>query len=163
MAEQPISLLPFYKGWDTYQELLIKAIELLSLDQLSLRAAPQLRSIGELATHIIGVRAGWLYYTLEKGDEHLVSLASWNRADQPARSAAELVNGLEATWQVIQDALLHWTIADLAEMVHDTDENGEDQTSTRQWVIWHLIEHDLHHGGELSFTLGMHGLTGITI
>jgi hypothetical protein len=42
------------------------------------------------------VRAGWLYYTLEKGDEHLVSLAS-----QPARSAAELVNGLEATWQVI--------------------------------------------------------------
>ena len=54
-------------------------------------------------------------------------------------------------------------LADLAELVHDTDENGEDQTYTRQWVIWHLIEHDLHHGGELSFTLGMHGLTGITI
>ena len=158
MAEQQISLLPFYKGWDTYQELLIKAIEPLSLDQLSLRPAPQLRSIGDLATHIIGVRAGWLYYTLEKGDEHLVSLAS-----QPARSAAELVNGLEATWQVIQDALNHWTIADLAEIVHDTDENGEDQTYSRQWVLWHLIEHDLHHGGELSFTLGMHGLTGITI
>ena len=25
--------------------------------------------------------------------------------------------------------------------------------------IWHIIEHDLHHGGELSFSLGMHGLT----
>ena len=112
MAEQPISLLPFYQGWDTYQELLLKAIEPLSEGQLSLRPAPQLRSIGDLATHIIGVRAGWLYYTLEKGDEHLVSLAS-----QPARSAAELVNGLEATWQVIQDALNHWTIADLAELV----------------------------------------------
>ena len=158
MAEQQISLLPLYHGWETYQELLIKAIEPLSLDQLSLRAAPQLRSIGELATHIIGVRAGWLYYTLEKGDEHLVSLAS-----QPARSAAELVTGLQATWQVIQDALSHWTIADLADIVHDTDENGEDQTYTRQWVIWHLIEHDLHHGGELSYTLGMHALTGIDI
>ena len=76
---------------------------------------------------------------------------------------ASLVNGLQATWQVIQDALNHWTIADLAELVHDTDEHGEDQTYTRQWVIWHLIEHDLHHGGELSFTLGMHGLNGITI
>jgi len=92
MAELPIALLPFYKGWDIYQELLLKAIEPLSLEQLSLRPAPQLRSIGELATHIIGVRAGWLYYTLEKGDEHLVSLAS-----HPARSAASLVNGLEAT------------------------------------------------------------------
>jgi hypothetical protein len=28
----------------------------------------------------------------------------------------------------------------------------------RKWVIWHLLEHDLHHGGELSFVLGMHGL-----
>jgi uncharacterized damage-inducible protein DinB len=158
MAEQQISLLPFYKGWDTYQELLVKAIEPLSLDQLSLRTAPQLRSIGDLATHIIGARAGWLFYTLEKGDEHIVSLAR-----QPVRSAAELVNGLEATWQVIQDALNHWTIADLAEIVHDTDENGEDQTYTRQWVIWHLIEHDLHHGGELSLTLGMHGLAEIAI
>src|ERR1700737_3712707 len=119
MAEQPISLLPLYQGWDTYQELLIKAIEPLSLDHLSLRPAPQLRSIDELATHIIGVRAGWLYYTLEKGDEHLVSLAS-----QPARSAAELVKGLQPTWKAIRDALSHWTIADLAEMVHDTDENG---------------------------------------
>ncbi|HLX40639.1 MAG TPA: DinB family protein [Ktedonobacteraceae bacterium] len=158
MTEQPIALLPLYKGWDTYQERLIKAIEPLSLEQLSLRIAPQLRSIGELATHIIGARAGWLYYTLEKGDEQMVVLAS-----QPAHSAAELVNGLEATWHVIQDALSHWTIADLAELVHDTDENGEDQTYTRQWVIWHLIEHDMHHGGELSFTLGMHGLTGINI
>lgn len=163
MAEQQISLLPFYKGWDTYQELLIKAIEPLSLDQLSLRPAPQLRSIGENAAHIVGARAGWLYYTLERGDEHLVTLSNWGRADQPARSAAELVKGLEATWQVIQDTLNHWTIADMAEIVHDTDENGEDQTYTRQWVLWHLIEHDLHHGGELSFTLGMHGLTGISI
>src|ERR1022692_2651278 len=88
MAEQPISLLPLYQGWDTYQALLIKAIEPLSVEQLSLRAAPQLRSIGELASHIIGVRAGWLYYNLGKGDESMTSLAS-----QPARSAAELVHG----------------------------------------------------------------------
>ena len=158
MSEQPISLLPLYKGWETYQERLLKAIEPLSLDQLSLRIAPQLRSVGELASHIIGARAGWLFYTLEKGDEHMTTLAS-----QPARSAAELVNGLEATWHVMQDALSHWTTDDLAGIVHDTDENGEDQTYTRQWVIWHLIEHDMHHGGELSFTLGMYGLAGIDI
>ena len=158
MTEQPISLLPLYSGWDTYQKLLVQAVEPLSLEQLSLRTAPQLRSIGELASHIIGARAGWMYYTMGKGDEHLTSIAS-----QPAQSAAELVNGLEATWQVISDALSHWTIADLADIVHDIDENGVDQTYTRQWVIWHLIEHDLHHGGELSFTLGTHGLTGIDI
>ncbi|HEX3050950.1 MAG TPA: DinB family protein [Aggregatilineaceae bacterium] len=163
MAEQPISLLPYYQGWDTYQALLIKAVEPLSPDQLSLRAAPHLRSIGENAAHIVGTRAGWLYFQLEMGGESMVSLAKWNMPDQPARSAAELVNGLEATWHVIQDTLSHWTFADLSGIVHDTDENGVEQIYTRQWVIWHLIEHDLHHGGELSFTLGMYGLMGITI
>ncbi|GCE15513.1 hypothetical protein KTT_53720 [Tengunoibacter tsumagoiensis] len=76
---------------------------------------------------------------------------------------ASLVKGLQVIWQVIQDALSHWTIADPYVLVYDTDENSKKQTYTRQWVIWHLIEHDLHHGGELSFTLGMHGLTGIDI
>ena len=25
-------------------------------------------------------------------------------------------------------------------------------------IIWHVLEYDLHHGGELSLSLGMHGL-----
>lgn len=163
MTEQAVTLFPLYQGWDTYQGLLLKALGPLSLEQLSLRPAPQIRSVGENAAHIIGARAGWMHFVMGKGDENLVTLASWDEPAQPARSADELLKGLEETWQVIQDALSHWTLANLAELVHDTDENGEDQVYTRQWVIWHLIEHDLHHGGELSFTLGMHGLTGIDI
>jgi uncharacterized damage-inducible protein DinB len=30
---------------------------------------------------------------------------------------------------------------------------------SRAWVVWHVMEHDLHHGGELSLTLGLHGLS----
>lgn len=163
MNEQNFRLTPLYQGWNKYQEHLVKALAPLSSEQLALCAAPHLRSLGALATHIVGTRAGWLYYTLEKGGESLVTLASWNGADQPARSAAELVAGLETTWQVIQEALNNWTIADLAEIVHDIDEDGVDVAYTRQWVLWHLIEHDLHHGGELSFTLGMHHLSAIDI
>src|SRR5579859_4429265 len=102
-------------------------------------------------------------FVLEKGGEDMVALAEWNQPNQPARTAAELVNGLHATWHVIQDALTDWTIADLAGLVYDTDDDGHLVTYTRQWVIWHLIEHDHHHGGELSFTLGAHGLSGIEI
>lgn len=163
MVESQTSLLPFYKGWDTYQELLIKALEPLTLDQLSLRPVPQLHSIGENAAHIITARAGWLHYVLGRGDERLAALANWDWTEQPASSISELISGLEATWLVIQETLSHWSSNDLAEIVHDTDDDGEDHTYTRQWVLWHLIEHDLHHGGELSFTLGMYGLAGIEL
>ena len=29
---------------------------------------------------------------------------------------------------------------------------------SRAWILNHVMEHDLHHGGELALTLGMHGL-----
>jgi hypothetical protein len=29
---------------------------------------------------------------------------------------------------------------------------------TRQWTIWRIMSHDLHHGGELSILLGMQGI-----
>ncbi|MBA2288606.1 MAG: DinB family protein [Ktedonobacteraceae bacterium] len=164
MPEHAFPLAPFYKGWDGYQQHLVHALAPLSAEQLTLYAASHLRSIGMIATHIIGARARWLYYVLKEDNKNLVSLATWDhRPDQPARSAAELVSGLETTWQVIQDALQRWTIADLEEIFHDTDDDGEEETFTRQWVIWHLIEHDLHHGGDVSFALGMHDLPAIDL
>jgi hypothetical protein len=29
---------------------------------------------------------------------------------------------------------------------------------SRSWVIYHVLEHDLHHGGEVSLILGMNKL-----
>jgi uncharacterized damage-inducible protein DinB len=165
MTEQLASC---YKGWDSYQQHLIRAIALLTPEQLHLRAAPQLRSLCEQVAHMIAVRARWLYLDLHEGGAELDPLMSWDgwsaqhgREVPPMRSAAELVDGLETTWQVIEQALHRWTIADLEEVFPPTLP-GED-AFTRQFVIWHLIEHDLHHGGELSFVLGMHGLTAIPI
>ena len=129
----------------------------LSADQLALRAAPNLRSIGEIATHVIGARARWFHDLMGEGDQEFAALATWDRKGMPIRSAAELVNGLELTWRVMNDALARWTPADWDQTYEGED--GEPASFTRQWVIWHLIEHDLHHGGELSLTLGMHGLT----
>lgn len=163
MIEQPSTLAPFYQGWDVYQQHLIDALAPLSSDQLTLRIAPHLRSVDVIARHIIGARARWLYYVLREGDEQLVSLGTWDRPDQPTRTAAELVSGLQHTWEVLHEALKRWTIADLAEELHDTGDDDEEETFTRQWVIWHLIEHDLHHGGELSFVLGAHQLPAIDL
>ena len=153
MAENHTTLAAFYKGWDNYQELLIKAIIPLSLDQLALQAAPQLRSIGVIAAHIISARVWWFHHTMGEGNADLAPMVSWDDDGMPLRTASELVNGLEATWKMIQDDLERWTPADL-----DQTFQRRGNTVTRQWIIWHVIEHDLHHGGELSYSLGIHSL-----
>lgn len=32
---------------------------------------------------------------------------------------------------------------------------------TREWMLWHMLEHELMHAGELSRGLGSHGLDTI--
>ena len=162
MTEDRISPATVYKGWDVYQQHLTKAIAPLSAEQLALRAAPNLRSIGMIATHIIAVRVRWFHNLMGEGSAEIAPIGRWDRSGEPERSAAELVSGLETTWQVIQDALARWALADLEYIFQDTYQ-GEEYSLSRQWITWHVIEHDLHHGGELSFSLGMHGLAAVDI
>jgi len=104
----------------------------------------------------------------------------------PCHPAVELVAGLEKTWQMIENTLACLTSADLDQVVPPLDDAervrhaklvepalqpyaqmwldaarlaGEVRPAvSRQWIIWHMIEHDIHHGSEISTTLGIHGL-----
>jgi uncharacterized damage-inducible protein DinB len=64
---------------------------------------------------------------------------------------------LDLTWSVIADGLGRWTAPELAETFTHPRRRPE-QSYSRQWIVWHLAEHDIHHGGEISFSLGIHGL-----
>jgi uncharacterized damage-inducible protein DinB len=156
MTTPPSTFLVFSQGWKDYQALLIKAITPLSADQLALRSTSHLRSIGESVLHIIGARARWCSLDMHEGGEVMASFNDWDRPGMPTRSAAELVNALERTWQLMQEAIARWTPAEWEHILGGTPD--EPETFSRSWVIWHLIEHDLHHGGEVSLALGMHGL-----
>ena len=104
----------------------------------------------------------------------------------PGHTAAVLVAGLEATWQMIEETLARLTPADLDDTFPPLTEAERDPSRvagrtrapairpdvagcrasgrragagrSRQWIIWGVLEHDIHHGSEISTTLGVHGL-----
>ncbi len=157
MAEDNFTLTTFYTSWKAYQDRLKEALAPLTAEQLALRAAPRLRSVGENAAHIVGARAGWFTEFLgEDGGADVKASARWEPG-APARTAAELVQGLDRTWHFMADCLARWSPADMHQTFPD-DWDGQRVELSRAWVVWHVLEHDLHHGGEVSLTLGMHGL-----
>ncbi|HEX8230822.1 MAG TPA: DinB family protein [Chloroflexia bacterium] len=164
MSEGNFTLDIFYQSWKDYQDTLKQAIAPLTPEQLALRAAPGLRSVGEIVAHIISSRVHWFGGFLGEmssmpGAE---SLLAGNRRDAPPRTAGELVEGLDTSWRFMADLLNGWDAADM-QHTFPFEVDGYGYDNSRSWVTWHILEHDLHHGGEISITLGMYGLQALDV
>src|SRR5436305_4432935 len=116
MTEDHFTLTTFYTSWKEYQDHIKGALAPLTAEQLELRAAPQLRSIGENALHIIGCRAYWFTEFLgEDGGSEMKVYVGWNEAALALGApvpTAELAQGLDRTWQCMADCLARWSPAD---------------------------------------------------
>jgi uncharacterized damage-inducible protein DinB len=162
MTENQELIKTIYQGWHDYQQVLTKVISPLDAEQLKLRAVPRLRSVAEIAAHVIGARARWFHMLMGEGGDEFKALGKWDRRGAEPRRADELICGLEATWIGMHVAIARWTTEEW-EKTWPGEDDSEPEVITRQWVIWHLIEHDLHHGGEISITLGAHGVPALDL
>lgn len=157
MTDETQPLDSIYKGWGGFQQTLVEAIEPLADEQLILSVAPHLQSVGQLAAHIAATRVRWFRMALGVDDEVVRPIAEWGREIEAPTTAAGLVDGLRQTWEMVRDALAGWTVENLDDEMESVL-RGQTYLIKRQWVIWHVLEHDLHHGGELPLTLGAHQL-----
>jgi uncharacterized damage-inducible protein DinB len=163
------SLMTVYEGWDGYQASLVHAISPLTQAQLAWRPAPHLRSVGELARHISLGRINWFLRMDAPGSAGLASqINAWDQDQHGNRyiieeaititeQASELVRWLETTWEMIDQTLKRWSVADLLQTYRHTW-RGNTYAVSRQWTIWRIMAHDIHHGGELAVMLGMQGI-----
>lgn len=140
-----------FESWQDYQEALKRAIAPLTEEQLQRRLILGLRTPGEIAEHIVFGRALHLHRTLGEGATELTSLLRWEDADEPPHTAAEILHGLELTWQFITACLMGGS---------PTDAIPDEEILILQ-TIWGLLDHDLPHAGELSLLLGADGLPGV--
>jgi hypothetical protein len=140
-----------FESWHDYQEALTRAIAPLTEEQLQRQLLPGLRTPGEIAEHIVFGRALHLHRTLGEGAVELTPLLRWGDTDDPPHTAAEILQGLERTWQFITACLMRGS---------PTDAIPEEQVPILQ-TIWGLLDHDLPHAGELSLLLGADGLPGV--
>ena len=161
MEEPPGWLSNLREGWGAYQPRLLAMIAPLSPAELELRPAPRLRTVERMASHIIGARIRWFHRVMGEGDAAIAPLAGWDRRGARPRRPDELVRGLDTSWGLISASLTRWKLEDLKQTYEGDPRQGEPPVLTRRWIVWRALEHDLHHGGEISLTLGMHGLTGL--
>ncbi|MEZ4640717.1 MAG: DinB family protein [Caldilineaceae bacterium] len=142
-----------FESWQDYQDALKRAIAPLTADQLQRRLLPGLRTLGEIAEHIVFGRALHLHRMLGETAAELTPMIQWADADTAPHTAAEILHGLDLTWGYISNCHMSGS---------PTDELPEEQAVIVQ-TVWGLLDHDLPHAGELSLLLGADGLPGVEI
>ena len=163
-----MSIRPFYDQWQTYNRRLVEVIGAMTRDQLAVRPAPDLWPIWATVGHTAGARVYWLCGELgEPGAESTpftdpMSGLGWEDDLDTPRDAGELVMALETTWRIVDSCLDRWTPEMLADSFVRKFGSGR-QVHTRREILQRMFSHDAYHCGELSQTLGIHGLPQIDL
>ena len=137
--------------WQHMQDELVRVVGLLSDTQMNTRIAPNVRTLGEQAEHIVRGRALWVHKVVDAPS--LEPMMNWDEPDDPTRSAAEVVAGLQQTWQILR-AYIEPSTTDTADDTGMVSEQEKDGLRT----VWGMLDHDLCHAGELALMLGVLGL-----
>jgi uncharacterized damage-inducible protein DinB len=74
-----------------------------------------------------------------------------------ANKKDEIIHWLESTWRMVSYSLSQWNTNDLWR-IFEQEYQGVKYKVSYQWVIWRILAHDMHHGGELAVMLGMQGV-----
>ena len=157
----------FYDGWQHYNRYLTDGIRSLTPEQLAIRPGPDAMPIWATVAHTAGPRVYWLCHVLgEPGADTPPFVDAdgmgWEDDESTPRAADELVMALDTSWAVVEGCLERWT-PDMLDERFAREYAGRTSIHTRQSVLMRLIAHDAYHCGQLSQTLGAHGLPQIDL
>lgn len=142
-----------FSHWDSVRGNLIETIQAFEEGELYLVPFEGSRKVGDIALHIADAEDGWLRHGVTQ------EIDAWpdhyNLDHYPdKRSIVEVLGEVHARTRAY---LSHLDESDLGSTVKTP---WGDEFSLL-WILWHVIEHEIHHRGELSLILGYLGREGV--
>jgi len=136
-------------------------------ESLAIRPSPGGWPVWATVGHTAGMRAYWLCHVMGEPGAATTPFVDpsgmgWEDDLAHPRSAAELAAALDSTFRLVEGCLDRWAPEMLADEVQRNFDGGR-QRHTRGSILQRLFSHDAYHCGELSQTLGIHGLPQIDL
>lgn len=138
--------------WDEVRDGLFRALDRLTDAQLDFVPREGLWSLGTVARHIANAEEGWFRYVVTG------ELTEW-----PAEYTAEDYSTVASIKSLLAD--VHARTEDYLATVGTADLDRAIETPwgkqfSLRWIVWHVLEHEIHHRGEIFLMLGLLDLEG---
>ena len=131
--------------WNTVRDGLLDALGKINNAQLDFRPRDGLWSLRETVVHIAGTEQGWLrFYTANKWHENEPQAENYPTIESLTRllEKEHTETGMQFSGNIesllAKECLLPWG-----------------SKCTMEWAVWHVIEHEIHHRGEIYLMLGL--------
>lgn len=143
-----------FSHWKQVRAGLEKVIDSFTDAELTYSPYPGAWPVGRMMLHIAECEDYWLHAVVRR---ELPPDVSYPLAEYPDREA---IKGALTRAHARTRAFLETLDVDDLESYYTTP-RGE--TFTLRWIIWHVLEHEIHHRGELSLCLGLLGREGLDV
>ena len=110
---------------------------------------------GQIMLHIGDAEEGWFRYVVNR------ELKEWPDFDLEAYPTTESIKAQLTVIHARTEKFLE--TLDLNDLERTIDMPKSDYRLSLGWIIWHVLEHEIHHRGELSLILGMLGREGLDV
>jgi uncharacterized damage-inducible protein DinB len=136
--------------WNVVWRDLMRGVAVLRDEHLPFQPAPGYpRTVGNLLNHIADLEEGWIHYVVRR------SLPGWpSPGSGPRTSTAAIRSRLNDVHRATMDYLNTVPVGDLDRIVQVPG----DGTPKLGWILWHVLEQEIHHRGELFLCLSLLGL-----
>ncbi len=134
--------------WNEVRNGLISGLDLLTDAQLDFRPGEGLWTLRETIVHLAGTEDGWLrHYAQNRWHEDIPQAEDYPTIASLKTLLAEMHQRTQEQFAQDADALM--------EQVGPLPWGGQ---VTMGWAVWHVLEHEIHHRGEVYLMLGMMGI-----
>jgi uncharacterized damage-inducible protein DinB len=142
-----------FSHWDGVRDGLLATIEAFEESELDCVAFEGDRKAGNIMLHIADAEDGWLRYAVTQEIEEWPD--TYNLENYPDKQS--IINLLTEVHARTSEYIANLNEPDLERRI--TAPWGDEFSLL--WIIWHIIEHEIHHRGELSLILGLLGREGV--
>jgi uncharacterized damage-inducible protein DinB len=158
-----MSIRTAYSMWPQYNRRVRDVVAAMTDEQLAIRPAPDLLPIWAAVGHTAAMRVYWLCQVV--GEHGAASTPFWDGSeaidwaddlDHP-RTADELAGAYDSSFAIVEGCLDRWTFDQLTDEI-ERSYGDTVQLHSRASILQRILTHEAWHAGELSQTLGIHGL-----
>jgi len=156
MNSTSLGLDQLFGHWGQVRAHLLATIAKFEEADLHYRPFADAMSAGQIMTHIADAEEGWFRYVIT--GERNEWPTEYTLQNYPSKEViGQLLDQVHGRTESFLATL------ELADLERQVQVPWGDDTFTLGWIIWHVLEHEIHHRGELSLILGLLGREGLAV